>query len=348
MLAYIYHSEKKMGLEEISKPVLGDGGALIQVVASSICGTDLRTYRHGSKKINEGTVLGHEFVGKILEISSDDSTNDFSVGDYIGVAPAIGCGECYCCKRGQFNMCNHLKTIGFQYHGAFAEQMVLPKSAFNMGNVYRLPDVEDYSIFTLSEPLACVINAQSYLNIQQGDDVVIFGSGIIGCMHAELAIESGAKQVFMIERSAERIDECQQLLEKVLFINSTEVDIFKEISDKTDGKGADVAIIACSAGGAQVDGMNLLAKGGRISLFGGLPGESNGFIDSNLVHYKEISVYGAHASTPQQNKEAMAMVYSKRIDVKKYTKSQYPLQEIGKAFRDVDNGKIIKATILNT
>ncbi len=346
MISYAYYTDKTLKLQERSLPTLQGGDALIRVKACSICGTDVRTYRFGSSKIDDGRVIGHEVVGEIIELS-DGIRGDFHTGDYVAVAPAIGCGVCYSCKSGHTNMCDDLKTIGYQYDGGFAEYMAIPAQAFKMGNVYKLPDVPDYTIYTLSEPLACAVNAQSYLHISERDDVVIFGSGIIGCMHAELALHGGARNVFIIEPSEERIREAKGLLRKVRFIHPGETDAVEQIRTMTDGKGADVAIIACSVGQAQTDGMNLLAKRGRLSLFGGLPGESGGFIDSNLIHYREISVYGVHASTPDQNRQAMSMIFRGEIGVEKYITKRYGLNDIEQAFIDINGGKVMKAIIVN-
>ncbi len=346
MLAYIYQKDKTLDLKDIPKPDMKGEGALLKVMACSICGTDIRTYKSGSTKIDEGRIIGHEIVGEITDLSEDFS-GEFRVGDIVAVAPAIGCGSCYSCKKGKTNMCEDLKTIGFQYDGGFAEYMIIPRQAFKMGNVYRLPEVENVSAFTLSEPLACAINAQSYLQIKPGEDVVIFGSGIIGCMHAELALNSGADKVIIVETSTERINQAGKLLNGATFINSAETDVFAEVSCLTEGKGADVAIIACSVGSAQTDGMKVLAKCGRISLFGGLAGNSTGYIDSNFVHYREISVFGVHASTPAQNKQAMELIHQGVINVEKYITKRYPLKEINEAFKDIDGGSIMKAVIVN-
>ncbi len=91
------------------------------------------------------------------------------------------------------------KTIGFQYEGAFAEKMEIPKQAIEMGNVIKIPEnVSDMSA-ALSEPAACALNAQTYLNIGPEDFVLIYGSGYIGCIHAELARIAGARKVIMVE-----------------------------------------------------------------------------------------------------------------------------------------------------
>ena len=347
MRGYVYHENKTLTLQEVPKPELKPGyGAVVRVAACSVCGTDIRTFRFGSGKIDDNRVIGHELVGEITELSPEYA-GEFQVGDMVSVAPAIGCGHCASCKKQKTNMCDDLTTIGFQYDGGFAEYIAVPDQAFRMENVYRLPENrEDYTVFTISEPLACAINAQSYLKIERGEDVLIFGSGIIGCMHAELAKLSGAGQVFLAEPQQARLEQAAALLPDVHFINSSEKNLKEEIMKHTGGKGVDVAIVACSVGPAQKEGMSLLAKCGRISLFGGLPGESIGFVDSNLIHYRELSVYGVHASTPAQNKKAMALIRDGVINVDKYI-DRFALEDVEKAFEAAASGEIIKAVIVN-
>ncbi|MDR1618275.1 MAG: alcohol dehydrogenase catalytic domain-containing protein [Treponema sp.] len=344
MLAYRYWGDKELRLEEASMPVLGGGGALVKIRACSICGTDVRMYRFGSEKTDKGRIVGHEMVGIIADIAPGLS-GDFKAGDYVSIAPAIGCGECYSCRKGHTNMCDRLATMGFQYDGGFAEYAVFPQKAFLMGNVYKLPQVDDVVPFTLSEPLACVINAQSYLQIEAGADVVIFGSGIIGCMHAELAQARGAR-VFIVEPAEERRRQVSGLLKDITFVTGGKEGAAGEIIRLTGGKGADVAIIACSVGAAQSDGLQSLAKCGRLSLFGGLPGDGLGFLDSNLIHYHEIGVFGVHASTPAQNRTAMELLYSGKIDAGKFISKRYPLSEIETAFKEAAEGSVLKAVIV--
>jgi L-iditol 2-dehydrogenase len=344
MLAYRYWSNKELRLEEAPVPVLDGGGALVKVKACSICGTDVRMYRFGSEKTDKGRIVGHEMVGLITELTPG-LPGDFKVGDYVSMAPAIGCGECPNCRKGHTNMCDHLATMGFQYDGGFAEYVVFPQKAFFMGNVYKLPRLDDMVPFTLSEPLACVINAQSYLHIEAGADVVIYGSGIIGCMHAEMAQTQGAR-VFIVEPAKDRRQQVKGLLADVTFVAGGKDGAAGEIICLTGGKGADVAIIACSVGSAQSDGLQSLAKCGRISLFGGLPGDGFGFLDSNRIHYYELGVFGVHASTPAQNKTAMELLHSGKLDAGKFISKRYPLSEIETAFKEAAEGSILKAVIV--
>lgn len=345
MLAYIFDKKGKPRLSEKEKPSLREGiGAVIKLKACSVCGTDIRTYRFGSSKIPDGRIMGHEIVGQIVEVKEKYS-NAFPTGMYVSMAPAIGCGNCRSCRQGFTNMCDDLKTIGFEYDGGFAQYMAVPACAFDMGNVYGLPQEEDITKYALSEPLACVMNAQSYLNIAPGECVLIIGSGIIGCMHAELALHAKAGKVVIAETSQERIGQAEKLLEGVTFVDSSKENLEEKIKEFTKGNGADVVITACSVGKVQEQGMGLLAKRGRISLFGGLPGESKGYLDSNLIHYRELSVFGVHASTPKQNKLAMGYIRDGVIDAEKYISARYPLARAGDAFAEAEKGEAMKLVI---
>ncbi|MFW6237628.1 MAG: alcohol dehydrogenase catalytic domain-containing protein [Halanaerobiales bacterium] len=342
MKAYVYDGKDKLGLKDIERPDCKDNTAVIKVKACSVCGTDFRTYTYGSEKIEPGTVIGHEVTGEIVEIG--DKVNDYQVGDQVNVAPALGCGECYNCKKGYPNLCKNLETLGFQYHGGFAEYMEIPAKAFKMGNVIKVEtEIEDH-IAAVAEPVACVINAQEFLDIEKGDNVVIFGAGFIGCMHAKLAKSKGAARVFIVELAENRIQQVLELMDDVIVINPQKENTEDQVNQLTDGEGANVAITACSAGQAQKDALEIAAERGRISLFGGLPGESTGFLDSNLIHYKELSVFGVHASTPEQNRQALEWISNPEFDLRKFV-TTYALEDIEDAFQAIEEGKIMKAVV---
>jgi L-iditol 2-dehydrogenase len=344
MVAYVYDGDKKLALQDRSMPVQADDNAVLRVGATSICGTDLRTYRFGSAKIKPPRVIGHEVVGTIVSVGR--RVAGFQAGDRVQVAPAIGCGECRLCRAGHTNLCDRLETIGFQYDGTFTEYMEIPPAAFRRGNVSRISgDVPDIQA-VLAEPVACVLNSHQYLRIQPDDAVAIFGSGFIGCMHAELAFMSGAGQVLMIEVNSTRAEMARKLNPKIVMIEPGRLELASEVRSRTEGRGVDVAIVACSVGSAQADAMNIAAKLGRVSLFGGLPGESRGFIDSNLVHYKEISVYGVHASTPAQNRQALQWISEGRLNVKPFSEGVFALKDIEKAFQALNGERIMKAIVV--
>ena len=261
------------------------------------------------------------------------------------MAPAIGCGSCYPCSRGYTNLCDNLQTIGFQFNGGFAEYMEVPPVAFTSGNVYRTPAGVSDEEAALAEPIACVVNGQEFLHIGPGDTVAIFGSGFIGCMHAELARMSGAHTVIMIEPNASRAEAAHALIPFSSLVVPGAMDLYAEVKRLTEGRGADVLITACPVGQAQADAVALSAKRGRISLFGGLAKETTGFLDSNIVHYKELSIHGVHASTPRQNRNVMEWIAAGRLNVRKYITKMYALVEIEQALRDLQSQSVFKAVV---
>ena len=337
MLACIIQNKRPV-LAEVEQPSCAQGEILGKVLATSICGTDLRTYRNGAKNLAEGRIIGHEVVLEVIESKSES----FQPGDVVQVAPAIGCGVCCMCQKGLTNMCNSLQTIGFEHNGAFAQFIAIPAQAIAMGNCTKLTGTLPPSLYVLAEPLACVINSHSFLNIQKGDSVAIFGAGIIGCMHAQLARHAGAKDVVIIEPNASRRAQVSAVMPDVECMELEDAKAY--LQEHNTCGGADVAIIACSIGPAQRDGMNLLNKQGRISLFGGLPGESTGFIDSNLIHYRQLSVFGVHASTAQNNRDAIRMIEQGSVKLENLI-SQYPLSQIQQAFADLVEGKVMKCVL---
>lgn len=343
MLAYVYKGNGELGLVEKPIPHAKDDTAVIKMLASSICGTDFRTYVYGSKKIGEGVTIGHEMCGRIVEIGKN--VRNFKLGDIVTVAPALGCGECYMCKKGHTNMCNHLNTLGFEYDGSFAEYMEIPARFFYMDNVNHVSAGVRYEDAALAEPIACVVNAQEFLKIEEGDNVAVFGSGFIGCMHAELAFASGAARVIMIEPNEVRLNQAKEIFPRIESVTPGE-DPARKVLEMTQGIGVDVAIVACSVGAAQDSAQKIIAKRGRISLFGGLPGESIGFLDSNIIHYKEVGVFGVHASTPKQNKKVLEWIEQEKINVNKYISKLYPIGDIVQAFEDIKNKGIMKAVIV--
>jgi L-iditol 2-dehydrogenase len=345
MKAYTLLDDNSLQLRDRPEPEASADNLVIRVSACAICGTDLRTYRFGSTTIEPPRIIGHEVTGLIEHVGNN--VEGYALGQRIRLAPAIGCGECLACRKGHTNLCENLKTIGFQYDGGFAPFMAVPPQALKMGNVLELPDGADEIVLALAEPVACVLNGQELLHIEKGDTVVIFGSGFIGCMHAELAIVAGASTVYMIEISQSRCEIAREHLknEAIHVVNPGPKGPVEYIREVTGGIGADIVIVACSAGIAQRDAVALAAKHGRISLFGGLPQKTIGYLDSNIIHYNELGVFGVHASNVKQNRKAQELICSGTLDARKYISRVVPLDEIVEAFEDLNSEKILKAVI---
>jgi L-iditol 2-dehydrogenase len=340
MKAFIYNGGKDFSVTEVPMPKAGKGEAVARIRCASICGTDLRTYRFGNQKLKTPITIGHEACYEIVENGEGVSLS----GRYI-MAPAIGCGQCKSCKKGRTNMCDSLKTIGFQYPGTFAEYIKIPAEAIERGHLISVPDNVSDKAASVAEPVACAINAQSYLRIEDGDNVLIYGAGYLGCIHAELAFMQGADKVIIAEISEKRREKAKAFVPKATVINSGDKDYMDQVWDIVDGDGVDVVITACPAGITHRQGLELLYKNGRMSLFGGLPGTDNYHLDSNLIHYKEASVYGAHGSTVPQNRQALDAVAAGKLDVEKYI-TAFALDDADKAFQALIDETAEKAVLI--
>ncbi|MDR1308191.1 MAG: alcohol dehydrogenase catalytic domain-containing protein [Treponema sp.] len=246
----MYKGIGSLKLEDVSEPKAKDDTGVIKIEASSVCGTDIRAFRFGSSKIKAPRIIGHEVIGTFVEVGKD--IKGFKIGDRVQIAPALGCGTCCYCKKGYTNLCDNLKTIGFDFDGTFAEYMEIPQEVFARNHLTKVPENLSSLEAVLAEPIACIVNAQSYLNIAKGDIVAVFGSGFIGTMHAALAIRKGAEKVFMIEVNENRIKMAKSVVPELVIINSRQESLKDIIAAQTDNHGVDVAITACSVGLAQV------------------------------------------------------------------------------------------------
>lgn len=341
MKSCVYEGEKRIIYIDKEKPS-PNGGAVAKVQYASICGTDLRSYRFGNSKLDFRRTVGHEAC-MVIE-SADKKITDYQVGERIMVAPAIGCGECLSCRRGHTNMCENLKTIGFEYDGTFSEYCYIPQQAFKMNNVIRVPDNVSSVSACVAEPVACAINGQSFLKIQRGENVLIFGAGYLGCIHAELALLSGADKVIIAEPSEKRRNQASKYLPDIIVLDSSSDDFIDTARDAGGKNGIDVAITACPAGVTHTQAQIIINSEGRISLFGGLAGVSSGFLDSNLIHYKELSIFGVHASTPDHNRKALELISGGRLKVEKYV-DIFELKDADSAFNSLLSEQSVKAVL---
>jgi len=343
--AAIFQGPQKIQVVEWPKPICEDSEILIKVHYCAICGTDVRTFFYGHNKVIPPAIIGHEISGEIIEIGKNVKT-ELTLGQKIVPVTSIGCGICYLCKRNLFNLCPETKALGYFYSGGFAEYMVIPETAIKQKAYIILPENVSTLNASIIEPLSCVINAQNYLNIQKGDNVTIYGAGPIGFMHAVLARASGAKNVVMIDPAFDRLKKFGSLFEGLIFLDPRGENIIKRIKDITNGFGSDVVITACPAKEAQMESFSIIAPHGRISFFGGLPkNDSIVSIDSNIIHYNEIAVFGAFASNKDSYQQAADLISNKKIDPAKFITTVIPLEKIEEGIHLVKNGNALKVVV---
>jgi L-iditol 2-dehydrogenase len=341
MLALRLHGKEDLRLEDVDVPRLEGNGVILRVRATGICATDIKAYTTGART-KVPITLGHEFAGEVIEAS--DKYQEY-VGKRVVVNPNIFCGRCEYCLRGEHVLCPNRYTIGIDVDGSFAEYVVIPSQAFEVGGVLEIPGHLSYEEASLVEPLAACFRGQRKLMIGPGDVVAIIGAGPIGLMHLKLAKAFGAAMILMGEIN-ERRAEIAAKLGADYVINSAKEDIEKRVMEITRGRGADVVIVAASAGAAQEDALRIVSRGGRINFFAGLPaGKEKVPINTNIIHYKQITILGTSMQTPYEFRKTLELIAAGIIDVKSLITHIFRLKEGLEAFSIASRGEGLKILI---
>jgi L-iditol 2-dehydrogenase len=225
------------------------------------------------------------------------------------------------------HLCDQIKIMGFHYDGGFADYVLVPENGVKNGVLNKIPESLTFYEAALVEPLACCVNMQETAGIQLGDSVVIFGAGPLGILNAKLARKRGADRIILVEKKKPRIDAAQGGFDDV--INSGEENVFSRIQEITNGKGANAAIPCCPDPQTFADSLALLGKKGRLCFFSGLVMEEQApKIDLNLIHYKELAVFGAYGCSSRHNRIALELMANEMILVQDMTTRILPLTDL--------------------
>ncbi|GAA3454420.1 zinc-dependent dehydrogenase [Dactylosporangium matsuzakiense] len=339
-----FHAPGDVRIEDAPEPSPGPGDVKIRVRACSTCGTDVKIFKFGHHHIVPPRVMGHEIAGEVVEVGAD--VHGWRAGDRVQVIAAIPCGQCGECRRGRMTVCPNQVSMGYHFDGGFAEYMIVPPNVLAVDGLNRIPEGLSFAEASVAEPLACVLNGQNLAGVGEGDDVVVMGSGPIGCLHVRLARARGAARVFLVDLNRERLDLAAALVQPDEAICGAEVDVVDAVMKLTEGRGADVVITAAAAGAAQEQAVQMTARQGRISFFGGLPKDKPIIsLDSNLVHYRELTIVGANGSSPEHNKEALRLIAEGAVPVADLITHRLPLDAALDAFGIVARGEAIKVTV---
>lgn len=345
MKAAVLYGPMDLRYEDVETPVCPEDGILVKIIACGICGSDLRTYGGGSSQAVYPSISGHEIAGEITE----SNMKDYPVGARISIAPVIACGECWYCRNGMQNQCDNLGMIGTAngIKGGFAEYAAFPGKMVKNGCFNIIPVDFDPVDTVIAETASSVLNAQINTNLVMEDLVVVIGAGTIGCLHSEIAKIRGTKEVIIAEMNETKVELARkQGFENVYNYASGDPGLRELVMEKTKGRGADTVICACPAGKAQADAIQLARKRGKVIFFGGINAKTAAIIDTNTIHYKEITVYGASAYSPEVNRRALNLVLSGQLDARKFITHRYELKDLARGYEDMKQGKMIKGVIV--
>jgi len=336
MKAAVYEGIDVMTVKEIDTPVCDDNSMLVKVKSCAVCGSDIRIFHHGNNRVCPPQVLGHEISGIITQVGKN--VTGFNIGERVAIGADVPCGKCVVCKAGIGNNCQINYAMGYQFAGGFAEYILLNNIVVNYGPIQKIPDNVSFNEAALAEPLGCVLNALELAPVNLNDVVVLIGAGPIGMMICEVAKILGASKTILVDLSSQRLEMAKEIGIADVHVCGKNEDTVKRVLEETGGLGADVIYTSCPSPQAQVDALNMAKNRARVSFFGGLPKDKSMVtLDTNIIHYKELFISGAHGAMPIHHSKAVDLIASGRININKYISHMYPLSEITTAFKTAED-----------
>lgn len=299
MRAARYLGPGELVIEEIDVPDLGDGDVLVKMRACGVCGTDVKTYLRGHPMIGPGSVLGHEVAGEIVESRHPL----FRVGQRVAFGPYAPCGDCGACQRGHPSLCSNLGEA-FAEPGGFAEYLRVPRRLADL-TMHVLPDAMSYELAALTEPLACCVHGLEALEMPEGGTLLIIGDGPMGLMQAAIAKTFGAGQVIVAGATPHRLKYAARLADTVVDVtqDSLEERVREQLPD-----GPVSVMVSVASLPALSQAMNIVAKGGTINVFAGMPKGETFPLNLKRVHYDEVRVLGTFGYGPADFTRALELL----------------------------------------
>jgi len=345
MRAAVVYGQGDLRVEDVPVPDVPTGSIRVRVMACGLCGTDKRIYRVGDHRASYPVIVGHEIAGVVDAVAP--GVTGVKEGDRVCVAPGHGCGACRMCRSGHPNVCTRpFPSLGYRVNGGFAEYLAVPENIFRLGFVNPIPESLTFDQASMSEIVACCLNAQQNAPVHEGDVVLIMGAGPAGIIHSQLARLKGAAKVILTQRSPERLRMASAVFPVDRTVASLTEDLEAAVMEETAGEGADVIFVCAPSREAQEQATRLVAPRGRINFFGGLPrGDHLVTLDANSLHYREFFISGASSSLPENNREALRLLAERKIDPDRLVTHRFGLEQIHKAFDVVEQRQCIKVVV---
>lgn len=266
MKALVYRGPEKIGLEDVPIPkIIEPDDAIVKVTTSTICGTDIHIWHGGMPEVEPPRILGHEFVGEVVEIGP--AVRNAKVGDKVAVSCVTQCGECFYCRRGIYSHCTTGSWIfGYMIDGCQAEYVRVPHA--NLG-MFEIPEgLTEEDVLFVGDILSTGYLGAENARIEPGETVVVTGSGPVGMCAMTCARLWGPAQVIAVDLNQERLDFAVKNGVADIGLNPLNVDVPEKIRELTEGRGADRTIEACGAKGTYELALESVRPGGNVSLIG--------------------------------------------------------------------------------
>lgn len=329
-------AERGLWLEDVREPQVSFNDVKIRVLSTGICGTDLHIYEWdewASATIPVPLIIGHEFVGEIVEVGSN--VEDFRPGDIVSGEGHVVCGRCRNCLAGRRHLCAHTMGVGVNRDGAFAEYIVLP-----MSNIWRHSAKVDLETATIFDPFGNAVHTALSFPVL-GEDVLITGAGPIGIMAAAVVRHAGARHIVITDVNPKRL----KLAEKMgvtLAVNSSETPL-AEIQKKLGmHEGFDVGLEMSGNANAIREMLANMSHGAKIAMLG-LPSHEMA-IDWKQIIFNMLTIKGIYGREMYETWYKMTVMVESGLDVRPVITHRLAWHEYEKGFaamKSGDAGKVI-------
>jgi L-iditol 2-dehydrogenase len=340
MLAALLYGQENLRLEQVPEPTPAAGEVVIQVEAATTCGTDLKVWRRGghAKMLTPPTLFGHEGAGRIVAVGA--GVTNWRVGDRVVANNSAPCMKCFFCQRREYSLCPNLTWN----NGTFAEYMKIP-APIVQHNLLQIPDQVPSVLAAMTEPLACVLHGISRSQVKPHDRVVVLGDGAIGLMF--VAVLSEYTEVILWGGNDKRLEIGEKLGAARTFNYHQVTDMTNTVRELTEGWGADVVIEATGIPSVWEKAIACARPGATVNLFGGCPKDTTITVNTEQLHYSEITIKGVFHNTPEYVKSALSLIASGTISFDLLISEQRPLQDLEQVFMDMKARKVIKVAMYN-
>jgi L-iditol 2-dehydrogenase len=329
MRAVVYRGANRMILERIPVPEILEGELLVRIQACGVCGTDLKKIELGL--VDPPRIFGHEMAGTVVRAGRNVSR--FVPGDRVAMYHHVPCRRCFYCRKKLFSQCEHYRrtgtTAGFEpAGGGFAAYVRVMDWIVEEGTTLIPPCVTCQEASFL-EPLNTCVKALETAALTAGEVVVIFGQGPVGLLLTQAAALEGAR-VIGLDFIGKRLQLARELGAQVA-LNPKEIDIEPVVKERTEGRGADLAIVATADSRVIRAAQNLVRRGGRVLLFANTVRGEVTPVDTSCICVEEKQLIGSYSSSVELHEKVAGLIFEKKINVARLISHCLPLEQFAEA-----------------
>ena len=316
---------EQLELIEVEKPVINEkDNVLIRMTAAGICGFDVGIYHGTNAAATYPRIIGHEMVGVVDQVGPN--VQNLKVGDRVIVNQVTSCGECYPCRKGRGNVCDHLAVRGVHIDGGYREFIAVPES-----DCYILPDQLSDVDAVMIEPTTIAIQSCTRAQLEQEDMLLLYGAGALGSSILRIARQM-CSHIIVADIMDDKLAEAKAAGAKYT-INTQKEDFLEKVMEYTNGRGATVSIDAACVKDSLLNLLKATGNAGRVITMGfsTAPTEVNQF----LITSKELDVRGSRLQNKMFGK-AIEMINAGTLDLAGSVSHTYPLTRAQEAFNFLD------------